>query len=131
MRRGQPEFGERYGERVASAYDRMAEEYDFFDAATPFFVNDYRVTRAALEALRPRWEGRVVLDVGAGTGLQTAQFAPRARRVFALDLAGDLLRRRARRSRASAAATSPSSRETPRHCPLRMGAWTSSAATGM
>ena len=91
MRRGQPEFGERYGERVASAYDRMAEEYDFFDANTPFFVNDYRVTRAALEALRPRWEARVVLDVGAGTGLQTAQFAPRARRVFALDLAGDLL----------------------------------------
>ncbi len=90
---GQPEFGEGYGERVASAYDRMAEEYDVFDAGTPFFVNDYRVTRATLEALRPRWEGKVVLDVGAGTGLQTTQFAPRARRVLALDLAADLLRK--------------------------------------
>ena len=90
---GQPEFGERYGEQVASAYDRMAEEYDRFDADTPFFINDYRVTRTTLEALRPRWEGKVVLDVGAGTGLQTAQFAPRARRVLALDLAGDLLRK--------------------------------------
>lgn len=89
----QPEFGERYGERVASAYDRMAEEYDRFDADTPFFINDCRVTRTTLEVLRPRWEGRVVLDVGAGTGLQTAQFAPRARRVLALDLAADLLRK--------------------------------------
>jgi len=89
----QPEFGERYGERVASAYDRMAEEYDRFDADTPFFINDSRVTRTTLEVLRPRWEGRVVLDVGAGTGLQTAQFAPRARRVLALDLAADLLRK--------------------------------------
>ncbi|MGH7376982.1 MAG: class I SAM-dependent methyltransferase [Candidatus Methylomirabilales bacterium] len=93
MQRNQPEFGERYGEAVASAYDRMAEEYDVFDAGTPFFVNDYRVTRATLEALRPRWEEKVVLDVGAGTGLQTAQFAPRARRVLALDLAADLLRK--------------------------------------
>jgi len=90
---GQPEFGERYGEAVSSAYDRMAEEYDVFDADTPFFINDYQVTRATLEALRPRWEGKVVLDVGAGTGLQTAQFAPRARRVLALDLAADLLRK--------------------------------------
>lgn len=90
---GQPEFGERYGEQVAAAYDRMAEEYDRFDAGTAFFINDYRVTRAALEALRSRWEGKVVLDVGAGTGLQTAQFAPRAGRVLALDLAGDLLRK--------------------------------------
>lgn len=90
---GQPEFGERYGEAVASAYDRMAEEYDVFDADTPFFINDYQVTRATLEALRPRWERKVVLDVGAGTGLQTAQFAPRARCVLALDLAADLLRK--------------------------------------
>jgi ubiquinone/menaquinone biosynthesis C-methylase UbiE len=90
---GQPEFGQRYGELVASAYDRMAEEYDRYDADTPFFINDYRVTRATLEALRPRWEGKVVLDVGAGTGLQTAQFAPHAKRVLALDLAADLLRK--------------------------------------
>jgi len=90
---GQPEFGERYGAAVASAYDRMAEEYDVFDADTPFFINDYRVTQATLEALRRRWEGKVVLDVGAGTGLQTAQFAPRAQRVLALDLAADLLRK--------------------------------------
>jgi ubiquinone/menaquinone biosynthesis C-methylase UbiE len=93
VQQGQPEFGERYGAAVASAYDRMAEEYDVFDADTPFFINDSRVTRATLEALRPRWEGRVILDVGAGTGLQTAQFALRARRVLALDLAADLLRK--------------------------------------
>ncbi|MCI0370224.1 MAG: methyltransferase domain-containing protein [candidate division NC10 bacterium] len=93
VQQGQPEFGERYGEAVGSAYDRMAEEYDVFDAETPFLINDSRVTRATLEALRPRWEGKVVLDVGAGTGLQTAQFAPRARRVLALDLAADLLRK--------------------------------------
>ncbi|MFQ5656517.1 MAG: class I SAM-dependent methyltransferase [Candidatus Methylomirabilales bacterium] len=79
---------------VQNAYDMMAEEYDILDERiNPFYVNDYKVLDFFVRKLSPRWHGRVVLDVGCGSGFQTVQFAPRAKHVVAVDISGGLLRK--------------------------------------
>lgn len=79
---------------VQKAYDLMAEEYDILDdRINPFYVNGYKVLNFFVQKLIPHWAGRVVLDVGCGSGLQTVQFAPRAKHVVAIDISGSLVRK--------------------------------------
>lgn len=79
---------------VQKAYDLMAEEYDILDdRINPFYVNDFRFLDYFVQKLAPDWRGRTVLDVGCGSGLQTVQFAPRAKHVLAIDIAGGLMRK--------------------------------------
>ncbi len=80
--------------RVQTAYDLMAEEYDILDhRINPFYVNGYKVLDHFVQKLTPHWRGRIVLDVGCGSGLQTVQFAPRAKHVVALDISEALMRK--------------------------------------
>ncbi|MEA3509528.1 MAG: methyltransferase domain-containing protein [candidate division NC10 bacterium] len=79
---------------VQKAYDMMAEEYDILDdRINPFYVNGYKVLDFFVQKLSPRWHGRIVLDVGCGSGLQTVQYAPRAKHVVAIDISGGLMRK--------------------------------------
>ncbi|MFQ5847995.1 MAG: class I SAM-dependent methyltransferase [Candidatus Methylomirabilales bacterium] len=79
---------------VQKAYDLMAEEYDILDdRINPFYVNGYKVLDYFVQRLIPRWHGQIVLDVGCGSGLQTVQFAPRAKHVVAIDISGALMRK--------------------------------------
>ena len=79
---------------VQKAYDMMAEEYDILDdRINPFYVNGYKVLDFFVQKLSPWWHGRVVLDVGCGSGLQTVQYAPRAKHVVAIDISGGLMRK--------------------------------------
>jgi ubiquinone/menaquinone biosynthesis C-methylase UbiE len=79
---------------VQKAYDLMAEEYDILDdRINPFYVNGYKVLNFFVQRLIPFWAGRVVLDIGCGSGLQTVQFAPRAKHVVAIDISGSLVRK--------------------------------------
>jgi ubiquinone/menaquinone biosynthesis C-methylase UbiE len=79
---------------VQKAYDLMAEEYDILDGRiNPFYVNGYKVLDFFVQRLIPSWAGQVVLDVGCGSGLQTVQFAPRAKHVVAIDISGSLVRK--------------------------------------
>lgn len=79
---------------VQDAYDLMAEEYDILDERiNPFYVNDCKFLDHFVQKLIPHWRGRIVLDVGCGTGLQTIQFAPRAKHVVAIDISGALMRK--------------------------------------
>jgi len=81
-------------QRVQAAYDLMAEEYDILDhRINPFYVNDYKALDYFVEKLTPHWRGRTVLDVGCGSGMQTVQFAPRAKHVVAIDISGALMRK--------------------------------------
>src|SRR3972149_4642084 len=91
---GAIEFDADQVRQVQEAYDRMAEEYDILDdRINPFYVNGYRVLDYFVQMLTPRWRGRVVLDVGCGSGFQTVQFAPRAKHVFAIDIAGGVIQK--------------------------------------
>jgi ubiquinone/menaquinone biosynthesis C-methylase UbiE len=91
---GTIEFDADQVRQVQEAYDRMAEEYDILDdRINPFYVNGYRVLDYFVQMLTPRWRGRVVLDVGCGSGFQTVQFAPRAKHVVAIDIADALIQR--------------------------------------
>lgn len=77
---------------VQEAYDLMAEEYDILDERiNPFYFNGSKFLDYFVQKLLPLWRGRIVLDVGCGTGLQTVQFAPRAKHVIAIDIAGALM----------------------------------------
>lgn len=88
------EFNENQVKLVQKAYDLMAEEYDILDdRINPFYVNGYKVLDHYVEKLTPLWRGRVVLDVGCGSGIQTVQFAPRAKHVVAIDISGALMRK--------------------------------------
>lgn len=79
---------------VQTAYDLMAEEYDILDdRINPFYVNDFRFLDHFVQKLAPLWRGQIVLDVGCGSGLQTVQFAPRAKHVIAIDISGALMRK--------------------------------------
>lgn len=79
---------------VQDAYDLMAEEYDILDGRiNPFYVNDCKFLDHFVQKLTPHWRGRIVLDVGCGSGLQTIQFAPRAKHVVAIDISGALMRK--------------------------------------
>ncbi len=79
---------------VQKAYDLMAEEYDILDdRINPFYVNGYKVLDFFVQRLIPCWAGRVVLDVGCGSGLQTVQFARRAKHVVGIDISGSLVRK--------------------------------------
>ena len=79
---------------VQKAYDLMAAEYDILDdRINPFYVNGYKVLDFFVQKLIPSWGGRVVLDVGCGSGFQTVQFAPRAKHVVAIDISGSLVRK--------------------------------------
>jgi MPBQ/MSBQ methyltransferase len=79
---------------VQTAYDLMAEEYDILDdRINPFYVNDFRFLDHFVHKLAPLWRGRIVVDVGCGSGLQTVQFAPRAKHVIAIDISGALMRK--------------------------------------
>ncbi|MFQ5881254.1 MAG: class I SAM-dependent methyltransferase [Candidatus Methylomirabilales bacterium] len=91
---GGVEFDEHQLTLVQKAYDMMAEEYDILDdRINPFYVNGYKVLDYFIQKLTPRWRGQVVLDVGCGSGLQTVQFAPRAKHVVAIDISGALMRK--------------------------------------
>jgi ubiquinone/menaquinone biosynthesis C-methylase UbiE len=80
--------------QVQEAYDLMAEEYDILDdRINPFYVNGYRVLDYFVQKLTPEWRGRIVLDAGCGSGLQTVQFAPRAKHVVAIDISEALIRK--------------------------------------
>lgn len=87
-------FNDGYLKRVQRAYDLMAEEYDIIDSnVSPFYVNDYQILNYHVEKLLPLWKDKVVLDVGCGTGIQTVQYARGAKRVFAIDLSENLIRK--------------------------------------
>ncbi|MFQ5839590.1 MAG: class I SAM-dependent methyltransferase [Candidatus Methylomirabilales bacterium] len=91
---GRISFDDAYVNRVRGAYDLMADEYDIIDReVSPFYVNDYRILDHYVDALRPCWEGCVVLDVGCGTGIQTVQYARGAKRVYSLDFSEKLIQK--------------------------------------
>ncbi len=91
---GAHEFDPNQEKLVQSAYDLMAEEYDILDdRINPFYVNGVRFLDYFVQKLVPLWRGQIVLDVGCGSGLQTVEFAPRAKRVIAIDIAGALMRK--------------------------------------
>jgi malonyl-CoA O-methyltransferase len=76
---------------IAAAYDRWSAVYDSDPNATRDL--DFRVVREH----GPRVEGRVVVEVGCGTGKNTAWLAASARAVTAMDFSpGMLARARAR-----------------------------------
>ncbi len=88
------EFDANQLQRVQTAYDLMAEEYDILDhRINPFYVNGYKVLGYFVQKLSPHWRGRTVLDVGCGSGLQTVQFAPQAKHVLAIDISRALMRK--------------------------------------
>ena len=79
---------------VQKAYDLMAEEYDILDdRINPFYVNDCKFLDHFVQRLLPHWRGQIVLDVGCGSGLQTVQFASRAKHVIAVDISGELMQK--------------------------------------
>lgn len=91
---GVSEFDPNQLKLVQTAYDLMAEEYDILDdRINPFYVNDFRFLDHFVQKLAPVWRGQIVLDVGCGSGLQTVQFAPRAKHVIAIDISGALMRK--------------------------------------
>jgi MPBQ/MSBQ methyltransferase len=91
---GMNEFDPNQLKLVQTAYDLMAEEYDILDdRINPFYVNDFRFLDHFVQKLAPLWRGRIVVDVGCGSGLQTVQFALRAKHVIAIDLSGALMRK--------------------------------------
>jgi ubiquinone/menaquinone biosynthesis C-methylase UbiE len=91
---GQIEFDADQLKRVQNAYDLMADEYDILDERiNPFYVNDYKVLDYFVQKLIPYWRGRIVLDVGCGSGLQTVQFAPRAKHVVGIDISSGLMQK--------------------------------------
>ena len=70
---------------VAAAYDRWAGQYDDAPNAT-------RDLDAAVVRRTPlRVDGRDVLELGCGTGKNTAWLAARARQVLALDFSPGML----------------------------------------
>lgn len=88
------EFDPNQLQQVQTAYDLMAEEYDILDhRINPFYVNGYKALDYFVEKLMLQWRGRIVLDVGCGSGLQTVQFAGRAKHVLAIDISGALMRK--------------------------------------
>lgn len=91
---GVNEFDPNQLKLVQTAYDLMAEEYDILDdRINPFYVNDFRFLDHFVQKLAPLWRGQIVVDVGCGSGLQTVQFAPRAKHVIAIDISGALMRK--------------------------------------
>ena len=78
---------------VAGAYDRWAASYD--DAPNATRDLDAAVVRAAPLAV----DGRDVLELGCGTGKNTAWLAERARRVVAMDFSAGMLDAARRRVR--------------------------------
>ncbi len=74
---------------IASMFDGVASRYDRTNTVLSFGRDRAwrRATRAALR-LRP---GERVLDVGAGTGVSTAEFAGEGRRVVGVDLSLGML----------------------------------------
>lgn len=79
---------------VQKAYDLMAEEYDILDdRINPFYVNGFRFVDHFVQKLAPLWRGKIVADVGCGSGLQTVQFAPGAKHVIAIDISSALMRK--------------------------------------
>jgi ubiquinone/menaquinone biosynthesis C-methylase UbiE len=82
---------------VRQLYDSMAETYDNIDEEA-FYANQYRVYRRHLSSHRACLKGRL-LDLGCGTGLQTAAVAATAREVVGVDLSPDLLNKAANRCR--------------------------------
>jgi ubiquinone/menaquinone biosynthesis C-methylase UbiE len=91
---GANEFDPNQEQLVQKAYDLMAEEYDILDdRINPFYVNDFRFLDHFVQRLAAEWRGRIVVDVGCGSGFQTVQFAPRAKHVIAIDISGALMRK--------------------------------------
>src|SRR4051794_39125958 len=78
-------------ERVRQVYDSMAETYDNIDSE-PFYANQYRVYEEHMETRLSMLRGRV-LDLGCGTGIQSASLGRHAREVVGIDLAGDLIKK--------------------------------------
>jgi malonyl-CoA O-methyltransferase len=80
---------------VAEAYDEWAAVYD---------VDENRTRDLAAAVLRQaplRLAGRAVLEIGCGTGANTAWLAARSRAVLGLDLSHEMLRRAEARVRAA------------------------------
>ncbi|MGC9334508.1 MAG: class I SAM-dependent methyltransferase, partial [Anaerolineae bacterium] len=72
---------------VAAAYDRWAAAYDA-DGNPTRDLNALALRRQAFG-----WRGRAVLEVGCGTGLNTAWLAGRAGQVIAVDVSQGMLAR--------------------------------------
>ncbi len=85
---------------MVNSYNLMSDEYDLYDATMPFYQNSKRTTQHFLSRFLPYWQNGIVLDVGCGTGLQTLEFAQKAKKVFALDLVEGLLRKAKHKVRA-------------------------------
>lgn len=86
-----------YHELVEEYFDGMAERYDRLVQANPL---DLQLRARSGEILSKEFEaGQRILEIGAGTGLETLPLARRGVQIIATDISGsmlDLLRKKAR-----------------------------------
>ncbi len=75
-------------QRVAEFYDGIGSSYD----GTLYFLACDPLYEAEIDRLTTGRRFRRVLDLGCGTGKQTALLAPRAEEVWAIDLSAESLR---------------------------------------
>jgi ubiquinone/menaquinone biosynthesis C-methylase UbiE len=87
-------------DRAAAAFDRLAPAYDALVSGDSFQHQRAQTHAAFLRWIKP---GFRVLEIGCGTGLDTAFFATRGARVVACDPSEEMLSRTRRRIAAASA----------------------------